>query len=360
MSQDLMLNNLAVNNFIIDLILSQQHQRLLQQQQQQQQQLPVQQQQPQQLDFFNNLETNSEELPVCLTKTNFSGSNNSSTPTTTTTNTNTNNFISQAHHQPLNVAANGLGLRTQNQQFDNQLGIFDLLNPFLLRPDLQSQLQQQQLPAHHNHHHNNLINANTSVNHLSLHNHHSPAPNHHAATYKAQQPSTPSSTLLAKLSSVTSRPPSLHSGSSASAKQLDPKVVDLLEAFHKINDNPEPAAIEMIAKRINVNASTIANWFDTKRLKLNPKATINCADALRGPPAKKRAGGRVVTFSEYQRSLLEAIFDENNYLHPQEYEELSNLIQVPSRNIKIWFKNRRSKQRLSDRITTPSSTNNSD
>lgn len=146
--------------------------------------------------------------------------------------------------------------------------------------------------------------------------------------------SCPSSTLLAKLNVVTSRP-----NAHILAQQLDSKMIELLEAFYAINDNPEPGAVEMIARRLNVNIDLISNWFDKKRLKVNPFA------GPRSPPAKKREGGRVVTFSEYQRSLLEAIFDENNYLHPQEYEELSNLIQVPSRNIKIWFKNRRSKQR---------------
>lgn len=162
------------------------------------------------------------------------------------------------------------------------------------------------------------------------------------SAYKAQPPAVPSSTLLAKLNAVTSRP-NYH----VLAAELDQRIIDLLEAFYAINDNPEPSAIEMIAKRINTTVEAIGDWFDEKRLKTNPHA------GPRSPPAKKREGGRVVTFSEYQRSLLEAIFDENNYLHPQEYEELSNLIQVPSRNIKIWFKNRRSKQRLSGRIATP-------
>lgn len=157
--------------------------------------------------------------------------------------------------------------------------------------------------------------------------------------YKGQPPSAPSSSLLAKLTAVTSR------GSACS--DLDQKVDDLLNAFYAINDNPEPSAIEMIARRIGTTSERISDWFDNKRLELNPQA------GPRIPPVKKREGGRVVTFSEYQRSLLEAIFDENNYLHPQEYEELSNLIQVPSRNIKIWFKNRRSKQRLSGRLAAP-------
>lgn len=166
---------------------------------------------------------------------------------------------------------------------------------------------------------------------------------------KPHPPSAPSSTLLAKLTAVTSRP-----NAHIMARQLDPKMIDLLEAFYTINDNPEPSAIEMIAKRINSSVDLVSDWFDNKRAKLNPHS------GPRTPPAKKREGGRVVTFSEYQRSLLEAIFDENNYLHPQEYEELSNLIQVPARNIKIWFKNRRSKQRLSGRITTPVSANHLD
>lgn len=136
--------------------------------------------------------------------------------------------------------------------------------------------------------------------------------------------------------------------------KLDSKMIDFLEALYAINDSPEQAAIEMIARRTNVTPETLSDWFDKKRLKLNPFA------GPRSPPAKKREGGRVVTFSEYQRSLLEAIFDENNYLHPQEYEDLSNLIQVPSRNIKIWFKNRRSKQRLSGRIASPCKSNNPD
>lgn len=159
---------------------------------------------------------------------------------------------------------------------------------------------------------------------------------------KAHPPAVPSSSLLSKLNAVTARlDPNVIS------YQLDDTMIDLLNALYAINDNPEPAAIEMIARRINVPAQKIADWFDKKRLEINPLA------GPRSPPVKKREGGRVVTFSEYQRSLLEAIFDENNYLHPQEYEELSNLIQVPSRNIKIWFKNRRSKQRLSGRSATP-------
>lgn len=178
---------------------------------------------------------------------------------------------------------------------------------------------------------------------------------------QTQAPPVPSSTLLAKLSAVTSRP-------NAHVKcvlRLDEKMVDLLESFYAINDNPEPAAIEMIAKRINSCSDLVADWFDTKRIKLNGISSSTTNGGLNGsqnnnnnsdssprsPPNRKRAGGRVVTFSEYQRSLLEAIFDENNYLHPQEYEELSNLIEVPARNIKIWFKNRRSKQRLSGRIS---------
>lgn len=168
--------------------------------------------------------------------------------------------------------------------------------------------------------------------------------------YNSHPPNVPSSTLLAKLNAVTSR-----SDAHILAEKLDQKMVALLEAFYAINDNPEPAAVDMIAKRINTTVEAIGDWFDAKRIETNPNA------GPRSPPVKKREGGRVVTFSEYQRSLLEAIFDENNYLHPQEYEELSNLIQVPSRNIKIWFKNRRSKQRLSGRTTTtPGSANNSD
>lgn len=159
---------------------------------------------------------------------------------------------------------------------------------------------------------------------------------------KAQPPAIPSSTLLSKLNAVTAR-----LDPNVITYELDARMIDLLNALYAINDNPEPAAIEMIARRINVPAQKIGDWFDKKRLEVNPLA------GPRSPPVKKREGGRVVTFSEYQRSLLEAIFDENNYLHPQEYEELSNLIQVPSRNIKIWFKNRRSKQRLSGRSATP-------
>lgn len=159
----------------------------------------------------------------------------------------------------------------------------------------------------------------------------------------------PSSTLLAKLTAATSRPNALFM-----TTKLDQTMIEFLEAIYAINDNPEPAAIDMLSKRLNTTSEAISDWFEETRIKLNPSA------GPRSPPAKKRQGGRVVTFSEYQRSLLEAIFEENNYLHPQEYEELSNLIQVPSRNIKIWFKNRRSKQRLSGRVNTPASMNNSD
>mgnify|MGYP003729653517 CR=1 FL=1 len=221
---------------------------------------------------------------------------------------------------------NHLDLQLLNQAANNDLINFYTSNPFLTLINSNGNNKSSVLPT-------------TSDSPISM----------AASTYKAQPPTVPSSTLLAKLNAVTSRP-----NAHISANNLDQKITDLLEAFYAINDNPEPAAIEMIAKRINMSTEAIGDWFDNKRMKTNPHA------GPRSPPAKKREGGRVVTFSEYQRSLLEAIFDENNYLHPQEYEELSNLIQVPSRNIKIWFKNRRSKQRLSGRINTPGSANNSD
>uniref|UniRef100_A0A6G1S3H3 Double homeobox protein 1 n=1 Tax=Aceria tosichella TaxID=561515 RepID=A0A6G1S3H3_9ACAR len=197
-------------------------------------------------------------------------------------------------------------------------------------------------------------------NNSHLHHHH-----HHQDTSPA------SSSILAKLTAVTSSLAGAQSGGGNGGvgnvgvgnpslnhhhnhqnhvlasggnnnNKLDSRMIDLLEALYSINDNPEMGAIEMISKRVDVPCHLISDWFDKKRMKLNPFA------GPRSPPVnKKREGGRVVTFSEYQRSLLEAIFNENNYLHPQEYEELSKLIQVPSRNIKIWFKNRRSKQRLS-------------
>lgn len=184
-------------------------------------------------------------------------------------------------------------------------------------------------------------NAYDSTHLININNKNNTNASNALCTFKAQPPNVPSSSLLAKLNAVTSRP-----DAHIVAEKLDQKMVALLEAFYAINDNPEPAAIEMIAKRINVTVEAISDWFNAKCIERNPNA------GPRSPPVKKREGGRVVTFSEYQRSLLEAIFDENNYLHPQEYEELSNLIQVPSRNIKIWFKNRRSKQRLSGRTTT--------
>jgi hypothetical protein len=231
-------------------------------------------------------------------------------------------------------------------------------------PQQQHQQQQQQQPiqlaAALNATQNN---ADSPPSHLIQNNNNSHHLNHHQDTSPA------SSSILAKLTAVTSSlsnaqtgggvntgcgnddddtlPPSHHYHhqnhvSASSGNKLDSRMIDLLEALYAINDNPEMGAIEMISKRVNVPCQLISDWFDKKRMKLNPFA------GPRSPPVnKKREGGRVVTFSEYQRSLLEAIFNENNYLHPQEYEELSKLIQVPSRNIKIWFKNRRSKQRLS-------------
>lgn len=65
----------------------------------------------------------------------------------------------------------------------------------------------------------------------------------------------------------------------------------------------------------------------------------------------RRREGRVFTFSEYQRTILENCFSESQYLTPEQFDELSRTIRVPNKSLKTWFKNRRSKQRSQSKVS---------
>ena len=52
-----------------------------------------------------------------------------------------------------------------------------------------------------------------------------------------------------------------------------------------------------------------------------------------------------IPFTPFQQSNLESKFKKDHYLTPDAVKELSMLLDLPEQRIKIWFQNRRARER---------------
>ena len=81
-------------------------------------------------------------------------------------------------------------------------------------------------------------------------------------------------------------------------------------------------------------------------------------------PARKTGnagrGRRRTAFSDFQLDQLELVFEQTKYLIGDQRMELANRLKLDSKQVKIWFQNRRIKHRRKQLHSDNSSTTTSD
>ena len=75
--------------------------------------------------------------------------------------------------------------------------------------------------------------------------------------------------------------------------------------------------------------------------------TISSENKENSSPANLTDNGKKVrtTFTDYQKNMLDVYFRKNPYPDPSETEELSQQLVLPENVIKVWFQNKRSRDK---------------
>lgn len=140
----------------------------------------------------------------------------------------------------------------------------------------------------------------------------------------------------------------------------------ILRQYFDINNSPNDDQIQEMANKSGLPNKVIKHWFrntlfkERQRNKDSPYNFNNPpittledvkVDSRPSSPELQRQeflGGKRSSrtrFSDYQLRVLQDFFDANAYPKDDEFEQLSNLLNLPTRVIVVWFQNARQKAR---------------
>lgn len=142
----------------------------------------------------------------------------------------------------------------------------------------------------------------------------------------------------------------------------------ILRQYFDINNSPNEDQIQEMANKSGLPNKVIKHWFRNtlfKERQRNKDSPYNFSnppittledvkvDSRPSSPETSRqefSGGRRSSrtrFTDYQLRVLQDFFDANAYPKDDEFEQLSNLLNLPTRVIVVWFQNARQKARKS-------------
>ncbi|ELK27508.1 Zinc finger homeobox protein 4 [Myotis davidii] len=142
----------------------------------------------------------------------------------------------------------------------------------------------------------------------------------------------------------------------------------ILRAYFDINNSPSEEQVQEMAEKSGLSQKVIKHWFRNTLFKerqrnkdspynfSNPPVTVLEDLRLDPPPAalepykadaafSKRSSR--TRFTDYQLRVLQDFFDTNAYPKDDEIEQLSTVLNLPTRVIVVWFQNARQKARKS-------------
>ncbi|KAK3548277.1 hypothetical protein QTP70_007347 [Hemibagrus guttatus] len=140
----------------------------------------------------------------------------------------------------------------------------------------------------------------------------------------------------------------------------------ILRQYFDINNSPNDDQIQEMANKSGLPNKVIKHWFrntlfkERQRNKDSPynfnNPPITTLDDFKGDsrpsspelPRQDISGGKRSSrtrFTDYQLRVLQDFFDANAYPKDDEFEQLSNLLNLPTRVIVVWFQNARQKAR---------------
>jgi hypothetical protein len=125
-----------------------------------------------------------------------------------------------------------------------------------------------------------------------------------------------------------------------------------LEDFFNRIKYPDYHQREAMGRDLGFDEEVIQIWFKNRRAKLTNFAKSSSSDTQEIPQrpedleqergAKRSRRGRA-SFTPEQLSILEDVFQQNKYPDIHELDELSEKLNLPTRVLRIWFKNNRAK-----------------
>ncbi|KAL7870965.1 hypothetical protein SRHO_G00084620 [Serrasalmus rhombeus] len=140
----------------------------------------------------------------------------------------------------------------------------------------------------------------------------------------------------------------------------------ILRQYFDINNSPNEDQIQEMANKSGLPHKVIKHWFRNTLFKerqrnkdspynfSNPPITtledvrVDSRPSSPELPRYEHSGGRRSSrtrFTDYQLRVLQDFFDANAYPKDDEFEQLSDLLNLPTRVIVVWFQNARQKAR---------------
>lgn len=138
----------------------------------------------------------------------------------------------------------------------------------------------------------------------------------------------------------------------------------ILRQYFDINNSPNDDQIQEMANKSGLPNKVIKHWFRNTLFKErqrnkdspynfnNPPITtldefkVDSRPSSPEPPKQEFSGGKRSSrtrFTDYQLRVLQDFFDANAYPKDDEFEQLSNLLNLSTRVIVVWFQNARQK-----------------
>uniref|UniRef100_A0A8C2FD65 Homeobox domain-containing protein n=1 Tax=Cyprinus carpio TaxID=7962 RepID=A0A8C2FD65_CYPCA len=144
----------------------------------------------------------------------------------------------------------------------------------------------------------------------------------------------------------------------------------ILRAHFDINNSPNEEQIQEMAERSGLPQKVIKHWFrntlfkERQRSKDSPynfnippmttledirlESQMNMLEYYRTDATSNRRSSRT-RFTDYQLRVLQDFFDTNAYPKDDEIEQLSTVLNLPTRVIVVWFQNARQKMKTTQR-----------
>ncbi|XP_051510355.1 zinc finger homeobox protein 3-like isoform X2 [Myxocyprinus asiaticus] len=173
-------------------------------------------------------------------------------------------------------------------------------------------------------------------------------------------------TDLAQLYQQQLTPAMLHQQNKRPRTRITDDQLRVLRQYFDINNSPNEEQIKEMADKSGLPQKVIKHWFRNTLFKERqrnkdspynfnnpPITTLEDTKIDSKPPSpepqKHESYGNKrssrTRFTDYQLRVLQDFFDANAYPKDDEFEQLSNLLSLPTRVIVVWFQNARQKAR---------------
>lgn len=171
---------------------------------------------------------------------------------------------------------------------------------------------------------------------------------------------------LAQLYQQQLTPAMLHQQNKRPRTRITDDQLRVLRQYFDINNSPNEEQIKEMADKSGLPQKVIKHWFRNTLFKErqrnkdspynfnNPPTTtledtkIDSKPPSPEPQKQEMYGSKRSSrtrFTDYQLRVLQDFFDANAYPKDDEFEQLSNLLSLPTRVIVVWFQNARQKAR---------------